>query len=197
MPGRSPRRDSSAQPLAEKHARRRVPAGQSHADSDDVQHRHHPSILGPEYLSSRGLCYQGSLVSCEPGRHLAAPEMFTLRPPASHLAHQDAGHHIHSYRLSAAKLLLFAANVSQPVSPSHDAPAPCCALDCHHHRCHETIHRVDYNVQFPDRFQYLGSSNSPIHLGPLQQAMHHRSHRDWRPALYQSPDRPHLHDRIP
>ena len=82
MPGRSPRRDRSAQPLAEKHARRRVPAGQSHADSDDVQQRLNPSILGPEYLSSRGLCYQGSLVSCEPGRHLAAPRCSPfVRPP--------------------------------------------------------------------------------------------------------------------
>ena len=46
MPGRSPRRDRSAQPRAEKQARRRLPADQSHADSDDVRHRLNPSVLG-------------------------------------------------------------------------------------------------------------------------------------------------------
>lgn len=46
MPGRSPRRDRSAQPHAEKQARRRVPTGQSHADSDDVRQHLNPSVLG-------------------------------------------------------------------------------------------------------------------------------------------------------
>lgn len=46
MPGRSPRRDPSARPHAEKQARRRLPTDQSHADSDDVRQHLNPSVLG-------------------------------------------------------------------------------------------------------------------------------------------------------